>query len=78
LRGKGSGKTAAFALPVLQSLLNSDGHKGLFCLVLSPTRFIEEERKKEERKKKEGRKKKRRMKNEDRKRKKKRGEKHEE
>lgn len=34
----GSGKTAAFALPILQSLLNSP--QGLFALVLTPTREL--------------------------------------
>ena len=36
----GSGKTAAFALPILQSLLNTEGNRTLFALVLTPTRFI--------------------------------------
>eukprot|EP00050_Salpingoeca_kvevrii_P022454 m.126665 g.126665 ORF g.126665 m.126665 type:complete len:448 (-) comp9711_c0_seq2:113-1456(-) len=36
----GSGKTAAFALPVLQALLNTEGNKGCFALVLAPTREL--------------------------------------
>lgn len=36
----GSGKTGAFALPVLQALLTQEGKKGIFCLVLSPTREL--------------------------------------
>ena len=35
---KGSGKTAAFALPILQKLW--DEPKGLFCCVLAPTRCV--------------------------------------
>lgn len=34
----GSGKTAAFALPVLQALLHAEGKKALFCCVLAPAR----------------------------------------
>ena len=35
----GSGKTGAFALPVLNALLRTDGaQKNLFCIVLAPTR----------------------------------------
>ena len=34
----GSGKTASFALPVLQSLLNNP--QRLYCLVLAPTREL--------------------------------------
>jgi len=34
----GSGKTAAFALPVLQKL--SEDPYGIFCLVLTPTREL--------------------------------------
>lgn len=34
----GSGKTAAFALPVLQKL--SEDPFGIFCLVLTPTREL--------------------------------------
>ena len=34
----GSGKTAAFALPVLQSLLKTP--RGLFCLCIAPTREL--------------------------------------
>ena len=33
----GSGKTAAFALPILQKL--SEDPYGIFCLVITPTRF---------------------------------------
>jgi len=33
----GSGKTAAFVLPVVQKL--SEDPYGVFCLVLTPTRF---------------------------------------
>jgi ATP-dependent RNA helicase DDX47/RRP3 len=36
----GSGKTASFALPVLQSLLQNPTHKGLFAIVLAPTREL--------------------------------------
>eukprot|EP00912_Choanoflagellata_sp_UC4_P001811 UC4_evm1s1162 len=36
----GSGKTAAFALPVLHALLQSAGSNGLFALVLAPTREL--------------------------------------
>ena len=36
----GSGKTGAFGLPVLQGLLNHDGSRGLFALVLAPTREL--------------------------------------
>lgn len=36
----GSGKTGAFALPVLHQLLDdSSSKKGIFCLVLAPTRY---------------------------------------
>lgn len=34
----GSGKTAAFVLPVLQKL--SEDPYGIFCLVLTPTRLV--------------------------------------
>lgn len=34
----GSGKTAAFVLPVLQKL--SEEPYGIFCLVLTPTRSV--------------------------------------
>ena len=34
----GSGKTGAFALPILQSLL--DTPQRVFALVLTPTRFV--------------------------------------
>lgn len=34
----GSGKTGAFALPILQALLDSPGK--LYALVLTPTRFV--------------------------------------
>lgn len=34
-----SGKTASFALPVLHKMLESEGKKGIYCLVLAPTRF---------------------------------------
>jgi len=40
VRRAGSGKTGAFALPVLQALLKTQGKKGVFCLVLSPTREL--------------------------------------
>jgi hypothetical protein len=33
-----SGKTAAFALPVLHHMLAEEGKKGIYCLVLAPTR----------------------------------------
>mmetsp|Transcript_26947 Transcript_26947/g.70811 ORF Transcript_26947/g.70811 Transcript_26947/m.70811 type:complete len:536 (-) Transcript_26947:62-1669(-) len=36
----GSGKTAAFALPVLHRMLKAEGKKGIFCLVLAPTREL--------------------------------------
>lgn len=36
----GSGKTAAFALPILQALLNAEGSRALFALVLTPTREL--------------------------------------
>ncbi len=35
----GSGKTAAFAIPILQTLLKNP--QGLFAVVLSPTRYID-------------------------------------
>ena len=35
----GSGKTAAFALPILDKL--SDDPYGIFALVLTPTRYVE-------------------------------------
>lgn len=34
----GSGKTAAFALPILQTL--AADRYGVFCLVMTPTRYI--------------------------------------
>lgn len=34
----GSGKTAAFALPILENLLRES--QGLFALILSPTRYV--------------------------------------
>jgi superfamily II DNA/RNA helicase len=36
----GSGKTAAFALPVLHHMLRAEGKKGIYCLVLAPTRCV--------------------------------------
>eukprot|EP00040_Diaphanoeca_grandis_P043986 m.10950 g.10950 ORF g.10950 m.10950 type:complete len:502 (+) comp8561_c0_seq1:161-1666(+) len=36
----GSGKTGAFALPVLNALLSYQGPKGTYCLVLAPTREL--------------------------------------
>ena len=36
----GSGKTAAFALPVLHDLLATKGKKEFFALVLAPTRLV--------------------------------------
>ncbi|KAF2097697.1 ATP-dependent rRNA helicase RRP3 [Rhizodiscina lignyota] len=36
----GSGKTAAFALPILQALLNHKGNLAFFALVLAPTREL--------------------------------------
>jgi len=36
----GSGKTAAFAIPVIQSLLNAPGESRGACLVLTPTREL--------------------------------------
>lgn len=36
----GSGKTAAFALPILQALLNHKGNLAFFGLVLAPTREL--------------------------------------
>jgi ATP-dependent RNA helicase DDX47/RRP3 len=35
----GSGKTAAFALPILESLLKEA--QGLFALILAPTRYVD-------------------------------------
>lgn len=34
----GSGKTAAFALPVLQALYETEGSTAMFCVVLAPAR----------------------------------------
>ena len=36
----GSGKTAAFAIPVIQALLNSPGESRFACLVMTPTREL--------------------------------------
>ncbi len=36
----GSGKTAAFALPILQTLMNHKGNQSFFGLVLAPTREL--------------------------------------
>lgn len=37
----GSGKTGAFALPILQALLDAPPRKGIFACVLSPTRLLQ-------------------------------------
>ena len=36
----GSGKTAAFALPILQKLLHEEGNRTFYALVLAPTREL--------------------------------------
>lgn len=36
----GSGKTGSFAIPIIQTLLATPNHKGVFALVLAPTREL--------------------------------------
>ncbi|MCK4552268.1 MAG: DEAD/DEAH box helicase, partial [Tenericutes bacterium] len=36
----GTGKTAAFAIPILQNMYNSYTHKGIKALILTPTREL--------------------------------------
>ena len=37
----GSGKTAAFALPILHAMLHTEGNRALYALILTPTRYAQ-------------------------------------
>lgn len=56
----GSGKTAAFALPVLDALLKAEGNTANFAVVMAPTRSVEKAKKKREKKEKKEKKNKKR------------------